>query len=673
MKRFSRRTLIAISLLMILVILFLIQLHFSHALNHAHQRQLTSIRLADELRQSSDDLTRMVRTYVVTGDGRYKTYFNEILAIRDGLLPRPSNYNYIYWDFLAAEQSAPGKPGEKLALIERLKAAGFSPLELEQLALAKARSDGLAEIEQRAMKLRELGTPNAIAKATHLLFDKNYHLQKIAIMGPIDRFMRLVDARTTREVEKLDTISFILTGLFILMGLITIYTILQIFRTLKETLGAKLEVVHAEIERIGNNDFSENPELQQVTDDSILSWLITTRNHLREVSEQRDRALLDAENSNRAKSRFLSNMSHEIRTPMNAILGFTELLLAEPLNPKTHQRLKTISSCGNTLLDLINDILDLAKIESGRLELHPCPTAIKELGKEVHQLMVQRCDEKDLVLQIHTGKNLPEALLLDGLRIKQVLINLIGNAIKFTEEGSITVTIDRDPNQAPHSSRIDLVIHVKDTGIGIPEDQLETIFEAFRQTRGQSAQDYGGTGLGLAITRQFVTLMGGRIRVESVLGEGSTFMIALPGIPTASMTKLDKKTEQLNLAAYEFDPARILIADDVDYNRELIRSYLETYPFEFMDAENGLVLLEQVEKFNPDLILMDLRMPEMDGFEAVTRLREKYSAKELKIIAITASVLPDETEEIATLCNALLHKPVNIHDLLQTITEVIDS
>jgi len=361
----------------------------------------------------------------------------------------------------------------------------------------------------------------------------------------------------------------------------------------------------------------------------------------------------EAERANSAKSIFLANMSHEIRTPMNAIVGFTELLNEEIKSPKLRTYVQNIQNASHTLLRLINDILDLSKIEAGKLELQAVPTDLSALCRELGGVFELSANRKNLKLIINPDPSLPEYVMIDEIRLRQILLNLLGNAVKFTEAGSVTLNIRSSPS-SDKAGHVDLTIKVCDTGIGIPSDQLEKIFAAFEQTQGQDSRKYGGTGLGLSISKRLCEMMGGTITVESTPGKGSTFILHLPHVPLADHSETHASPSHLSPEG--FGEGKILVVDDVADNRELIIKIFEKSPLKVLVAKDGVEAVDLFRRHHPDLVLMDLRMPRMDGYEAARHIR-KLSA-DIPIIALTASV--HEKEKLSSdLFDAILGKPVN--------------
>ncbi len=390
----------------------------------------------------------------------------------------------------------------------------------------------------------------------------------------------------------------------------------------------------------------------------------------RRAKEQVEKEREAAEAANQAKSEFLAHMSHEIRTPMNAILGFADILEALIADPQQKHYAQTIKSSGASLLQLINDILDLSKIEAGRMEIHNTPVSIPTLLSEVKRIFSISIAEKNIQMLLNVSPDIPGILLLDEARLRQVLFNLIGNAVKFTNEGYIKITAAAVPGR--RVKHWDLSIDVRDTGVGIDPKLHDVIFETFRQHAASNTRRVEGTGLGLAISRNLIEMMGGRISLRSRVGQGSVFRIVLRNVAEAK----NAKTLQPLLEYVDFDPdtivfnpARVLVADDLEVNRDLIRTYLDATDIKILEAENGLAAIEAARKHKPDLILMDIKMPELDGYGAIARIRANEDLKAIPAVAITAAGMKEDISKILKAgFDGYLIRPFNKFELLKILT-----
>ena len=410
-------------------------------------------------------------------------------------------------------------------------------------------------------------------------------------------------------------------------------------------------------------------EKEEITHFVAVKEDITERKH---VAEELEKAKEVAETANKTKSEFLANMSHEIRTPMNAILGFTEILGSKVSEPTLKGYIDSIQTSGKTLLQLINDILDLSKIEAGKLEMQYAALNITSIFNEIQQIFSFKVKEKGIEFKMEIDPALPQALVLDEIRLRQILLNLVGNAVKFTSEGFIQLSAHKFYTEEDHSM-LDLYFAVSDTGMGIPKEQQDLIFDAFQQQTGQSHAKYGGTGLGLSITKRLVNLMGGSISVESDEGAGTVFQVVLKNVAVASV--LDAEPAALETEAFGnliFDPATILVVDDIQTNRTLIQGFLEDHHFQVLEAANGRIGYETAKEKQPDLILMDLKMPEMDGYEATRLIKNDPETKDIPVVVLTASAMKGENRKVEDLrVNGYLQKPIARSVLLNELSRFL--
>jgi signal transduction histidine kinase/DNA-binding response OmpR family regulator len=373
-----------------------------------------------------------------------------------------------------------------------------------------------------------------------------------------------------------------------------------------------------------------------------------------------------ASRESREKSHFLAHMSHEIRTPMNAIFGFAQLLDDLVADERQRSYVRAIAQSGEALLALINDLLDLSKIEAGRLDLHPQPTDLRALLGDAAAMFAPQAAERGLALRTEIAADLPPALLVDALRLRQIVVNLVGNALKHTQEGSVTLTAQAQPEA--DGDTVALTLEVMDTGAGIAPAQQAAIFEPFVQAHVPEAER-GGTGLGLAIVKQLVERMGGRIALHSELGRGSRFRVQLPAIPRAAPSEGSAATEAPSL--HDLPPLRVLVVDDIELNRRLIEDWFAGSHHEVRAAAGGLEGVAMAQSLRPDVVLMDIRMPDLDGLAALQRIRALPELAQTRVLAVTASSLLGEEDELRRHFDGYLRKPLRRESLCLAIAAAI--
>lgn len=386
-----------------------------------------------------------------------------------------------------------------------------------------------------------------------------------------------------------------------------------------------------------------------------------------QAKEAAEKAKQIAEDAMQAKQTFLSNMSHEIRTPMTAIIGFSKVVLKTDLSEKQKEYITAIKTSSDALLVLINDILDLAKVDAGKMTFDLLPFNLKSSISIMLHLFDIKFHEKGLKLVTNFDKKIPKQLLGDSVRLNQIMLNLLSNAIKFTPQGEVNVSIQLK-SEDNENANIEFV--VTDSGVGIPENMLSSIFENFEQAKSSTARLYGGTGLGLAIVKKLVEKQGGKIVVKSKVDEGSTFSFLLSFKKCKTKTPLVSSLTEIELSS-DVKNLKVLVVEDVSLNQLLIKIMLDDFGFEHEIADNGKIAIEKLQSKSFDIVLMDLQMPEMNGYEATEIIRKKLNSK-IPIIALTADVTATDLEHCKAVgINDHIAKPIDEKLLYDKIVELI--
>jgi len=501
----------------------------------------------------------------------------------------------------------------------------------------------------------------------------------------LDYQQKLLIKSDVEHDEKQTVIIYV--GLLVVVGFIAIFIWMVDFN-----LGKPLSIVVNVAKKISNGDFSQRISKQLPGEfnlfahafNQMMNDLTQTQEKLQLKMHELELEIISrkglekelankknaAEDASRAKSEFLSTMSHEIRTPLNVVTGYAELLSMSEVTENQKKYVKSILSGSESLLSVINDILDFSKIESGKLSIEYKQFKLAELINEVNDMFSQSASEKGLLFEVSISQNVPEYIVMDAQRLKQILLNLLTNAIKFTDHGSIKLIVDASSTIS--SSRVNLCFKVEDSGIGIPEEYQDKIFNQFEQQDGQDSRKYGGSGLGLAISKKLAQLLNGDLTVSSSSGVGSVFSLDLHEVEASVKSSVNDNLTDKHFP--RLDSSIILIADDIDANRNLIKSFLADQPVDFLEAVNGKQAIDIAQQNKPDLILMDIKMPEMDGVEATTIIKADEELKNIPVIALSASSMHEDDAQLkATLFDAYITKPINLSLLTKVLSQFLNS
>jgi signal transduction histidine kinase len=381
-----------------------------------------------------------------------------------------------------------------------------------------------------------------------------------------------------------------------------------------------------------------------------------------------------AKASEKFKQQFLANMSHEIRTPMNSVIGITHLLLKSELTEQQHRYVSMIQAASEQLMSIINDILDISKIEAGKMVFEQIPFSPSTIATNVKNILSMKAEEKQLDLRVTVDKGVPDQVIGDPSRLAQIITNLAGNAIKFTDKGSVEINIS---NKSESTDYVNIGFSIIDTGIGIPADKLDSIFESFTQAENDTSRKYGGTGLGLSISRQLVEIQNGKIGLESEYGKGTRFFFSIPFLPSSEVSSgaSPEGTDDISNIRQTLKNARLLLVEDNEFNKIVAEDTIRDFQSDiFMDhASNGLEALNMVISNTYDLVLMDIQMPEMDGYEATVKIRLLESDKRHSpIMAMTANATPEEIKKcFESGMDEYISKPFIPEDLFKKMAALI--
>jgi signal transduction histidine kinase len=683
-KNLTKLTNFALPMLLVTMgVLVFHSLDIREDITESERHRYQALLLANELLQSSDDLTRMARTYVVTGAPIYRLYFQEILDIRAGKKPRPLNYSATYWHLAAAGKPPARESGETVSLIEMFERLGFRDEEYALLQRALTNSEQLVHLEKRAFAAadglvdnglghRTKGKPNR-ELAIELLFGPEYLAGKGAIMEPIQEFIEKFSSRMEtqahRDIARLER-QIILEMVIVFVALIA--TIAIIFYTRLGILQPLAELARqvAGITRGIRPSRYGKPTENEVT--KLGEALALADAEKRRLLENERFARNEAERASRLKDEFLATLSHELRTPLNAILGWAQLILAGNMKPEdVHRGLETIERNARAQNKLIEDLLEMSSIISGKVRLEMREVDAIDLLEIAVDSVNPTAQAKGVILS--TGIDCQRCLVWgDQDRLQQVFWNILSNAIKFTPKGGEIKILAEQAGSY-------LEIRISDSGLGISPDFMPYVFDRFRQADPSLTRQFGGLGLGLAIVKQLVELHGGMVRAESEgLGKGASFTVSLP-LASADSDNENRKNESAlepgaQLASnLMLAGMNVLVIDDEPDSLELIRGILTKCHANVFTAASAREGLRRLEAILPDIIVSDIGMPEKNGYQFMQEVRNlpEEKGRVIPAIALTAFARPeDRARAIEAGFQVHLTKPVRALELVNTIRDL---
>ncbi|MGC7870179.1 ATP-binding protein [Desulfosporosinus sp. SYSU MS00001] len=638
---------------------------------NAEKRRTEFKQLGIDLANASDYLTDEARKYAVTND---KTHMNK------------------YWEEINVTKT-------RDHVISRLAELHSPSEEMALLAEAKKNSDALVNTERHSMRLvlnamqepeaqmppevasyslsgedQKLSAEEKLAKARDIMFDAKYDADKRSIMDPIDKFQQIMNTRLEAELESARNATQRAAILQAILAVIIIGAVAVLLRILFTQVTFPIRN-YTELLKV----FSFNKEnFSLLAEGSLeLRLLANTFNDLyrsfqeelvkrKHAEEKMKTAKEEAEKANNAKSEFLANMSHEIRTPLNTIIGYLYLLDHTEFTFKQKQYLQNVNMAAQSLLGIINEILDFSKIEAGRMILEVVEFNLYETVREICSLFELEAQHKGLSFHCEIQGDVPRYVKGDVTRLKQVLLNLLSNGVKFTDKGKLEVLVEVIKSGG---SQAYLRFSISDTGVGIPEEQMKHLFEVFTQGDASTSRKYGGTGLGLAICKKIVSLMAGEISVRSRTGKGSTFWFTAK-LEIAGYVATSSQSEKLNSRL--FAAKKLLLTEDNQINLQMTQEILENLGFEVDTAQSGFNAVSMAARTRYDVILMDIRMPEIDGYETARRILELKGIDAPPVIALSADAVEGVAERAKSAgMSGYLTKPLNPGKLIEELRKFL--